>query len=485
MRNKSLHTNILLNIVKQICILIFPLVTVPYASRTLLQDKYGMISFGSSIVSYFSLIASLGISTYAVREGCAIRENKKKFNDFASQIFTINMLSTFIAYILFFVTVLWNVKLFNMRSLLFIQGLSILFTTIGTDWVNTVYEEFLYITLRFAIFQCIAMVLMLVFVKKPEDYLIYAYINLFATVGPNILNVLYCKKFVHIKLVKIREIKEHITPILLLFANTIATTIYINSDITILGFIQDNSAVGIYSLVGKIYTMAKQLVSAFIVAITPRLASYIGNKDFKMYAELLNISFEYLITLLVPIALGIAILSRKLIIIVGGEAYAKGSTALVILSIAMLFAIPAFFLSSSMLILMKRERQFLYITITGAVVNISVNFFAIPGYSYNGAAFTTLLAETVVLFMTLIFTKATARPKCSRRSIISVTIAGFTMGICCQIVLYWNENPYGSFLTAVCIGVSVYIVILWLFKNRVLLDLMERKIFKKGNSIDV
>ncbi|WP_251496872.1 flippase [Otoolea muris] len=485
MQNKSLHTNIFLNIVKQLCILIFPLVTVPYASRTLLQEKYGMISFGSSIVSYFSLIASLGISTYAIREGCAIRENKKEFNNFACQIFTINILSTSISYILFFVTIMWNVKLFNMRSLLFIQGLSILFTTIGTDWVNTVYEEFLYITLRFVIFQCIAVLLMLVFVKEPEDYLIYAYINLFATAGPNVLNMLYCKKFVHIKLVKVRKIKDHIAPVLVLFANTIATTIYINSDITILGFVQDNSAVGIYSLVGKIYTMAKQLVSAFIVAITPRLASYIGNQDLKKYTELLSIGFEYLITLLVPIALGIAILSRKLIIIIGGEAYVKGSTALVMLSIAMLFAIPAFFISSSMLILMRKERLFLYVTIAGAVINISANFFAIPNYSYNGAAFTTLLAEAVVLFMTLIFTKGTVRLRCSKRSIISVMVAGFIMGICCQIVLYWNKSLYSSVIMSVCVGVLAYVVILWLFKNRVLLDLVGKNDFKKGKSVDV
>ncbi len=444
-----------------------------------------MISFGSSIVSYFSLIASLGISTYAIREGCAIRENKKEFNNFACQIFTINILSTSISYILFFVTIMWNVKLFNMRSLLFIQGLSILFTTIGTDWVNTVYEEFLYITLRFVIFQCIAVLLMLVFVKEPEDYLIYAYINLFATAGPNVLNMLYCKKFVHIKLVKVRKIKDHIAPVLVLFANTIATTIYINSDITILGFVQDNSAVGIYSLVGKIYTMAKQLVSAFIVAITPRLASYIGNQDLKKYTELLSIGFEYLITLLVPIALGIAILSRKLIIIIGGEAYVKGSTALVMLSIAMLFAIPAFFISSSMLILMRKERLFLYVTIAGAVINISANFFAIPNYSYNGAAFTTLLAEAVVLFMTLIFTKGTVRLRCSKRSIISVMVAGFIMGICCQIVLYWNKSLYSSVIMSVCVGVLAYVVILWLFKNRVLLDLVGKNDFKKGKSVDV
>lgn len=186
-----------------------------------------------------------------------------------------------------------------------------------------------------------------------------------------------------------------------------------------------------------------------------------------------------------PIALGIAILSRKLIIIIGGEAYVKGSTALVMLSIAMLFAIPAFFISSSMLILMRKERLFLYVTIAGAVINISANFFAIPNYSYNGAAFTTLLAEAVVLFMTLIFTKGTVRLRCSKRSIISVMVAGFIMGICCQIVLYWNKSLYSSVIMSVCVGVLAYVVILWLFKNRVLLDLVGKNDFKKGKSVDV
>ena len=78
----------------------FPLITFPYISRVIQATNYGKINFSNSIVSYFTLIAALGISTYAIREGAGLREKKEKFNEFACQIFSINILTTIISYIL-------------------------------------------------------------------------------------------------------------------------------------------------------------------------------------------------------------------------------------------------------------------------------------------------------------------------------------------------------------------------------------------------
>mgnify|MGYP000842794289 FL=1 len=49
-----------------------------------MPDNVGKVNFGSSFVSYFSLIASLGITTYAIRECSAKRKNKEKscYTDF-------------------------------------------------------------------------------------------------------------------------------------------------------------------------------------------------------------------------------------------------------------------------------------------------------------------------------------------------------------------------------------------------------------------
>ena len=64
--------------------------------------------FSASIINYFVLIAGLGISSYAVREGARVRNDQTKINQFASQMFTINVISTICSYAcLIFFLVIW------------------------------------------------------------------------------------------------------------------------------------------------------------------------------------------------------------------------------------------------------------------------------------------------------------------------------------------------------------------------------------------
>ena len=69
MKDKSLKINAFLNALKQGTTVIFPLIIIPYISRVLGNENYGKINFGSSITNYISIIAMLGVSTYAVVEG--------------------------------------------------------------------------------------------------------------------------------------------------------------------------------------------------------------------------------------------------------------------------------------------------------------------------------------------------------------------------------------------------------------------------------
>ena len=63
MKEKNIKVNAVLNMIKTISSIIFPLITFPYVSRVLMPENIGKVNFGSSFVSYFSLIASLGITT--------------------------------------------------------------------------------------------------------------------------------------------------------------------------------------------------------------------------------------------------------------------------------------------------------------------------------------------------------------------------------------------------------------------------------------
>ena len=94
----SVKKNTLYNLIKTFSSIIFPLITFPYVSRMLGTESIGKINFGSSIVSYFSLIATLGVTTYAVRECSKIKDNREKLGRLASQIMSINVCTSLVAY---------------------------------------------------------------------------------------------------------------------------------------------------------------------------------------------------------------------------------------------------------------------------------------------------------------------------------------------------------------------------------------------------
>ena len=163
MKQKSLKKNSILNVIKTLSSIIFPLITFPYISRVLLPTNVGKVNFGSSFISYFSMIASLGITTYAIRECSAVSNDKEKLGKKSSEIFSINICTTIVAYLLLAITLMTFRKLDVYRTLIIIQSTSILFMTLGADWLNTAMEDFKYITIRTLAFQVLSLILIRIF----------------------------------------------------------------------------------------------------------------------------------------------------------------------------------------------------------------------------------------------------------------------------------------------------------------------------------
>ena len=71
----SIKKNYIYNLINTVSGILFPLITFPYVSRVLLADGIGQVQFFDSIISYISLVTSLGIPLYAVRELARIRDD--------------------------------------------------------------------------------------------------------------------------------------------------------------------------------------------------------------------------------------------------------------------------------------------------------------------------------------------------------------------------------------------------------------------------
>ena len=482
MKKKSVGVNAVLNIIKQCCAIIFPLITFPYISRVLQVENYGKVNFSGSIIGYFYLFAALGIANYAVREGARIRNDKDKIQTFASEVFTINFISTIISYALLFMAIIFWGKLHAYWNILLVQSIGIILTTIGADWINSIYEDYLFITIRYIIIQFLSVCMMLLFVKKPEDYIIYASINVIASAGANIANFFHVRRYINLKITFHPHIKKHAKPILLLFCNALSMQIYVNSDMTILGALKDDYSVGIYSAAVKIYNIIKQVLTAAITVAIPRISALLGQNDYKEYNKLLDRTFHAIVCLVMPAIVGIYMLSYEIICVIGSERYAQGYWTLRILSLALAGAVFANFFNNAILLPNKKEKFFLQATIIAALINISLNFILIPKISYLGAASTTVLAEFIVLFLGVYHARGLYDFKISKRDIISCFFGCLIIILVCEMAKKIIAIILIRIVVSIIFSILLYTAILVLFRNRMaqIIIVKMKKILRKG-----
>lgn len=478
MKKKSLGVNAFLNGLRSVLNLIFPLITFPYVSRVLSVSGIGIYNFSNTYIGYFVLIAGLGIETYAVREGAKYRENNNKIDEFSSQVFSLNMIATLVAYLLLFASLIIFKNLHNYVSCILIFSLQILFTTIGTEWIYTIYEDYTYITVRSIIFKIISIILLFLLVKKPEDYLIYAAITVFSAVGSNLLNFIHAKSFVDIRLTTKTKWRIHLKPILIIFASSVAVTIYVYSDTTILGLIKNDYAVGIYSTSVKIYQMAQGLLSALLTVTIPRLAFLWGQRRVGEYNQVLSKVLDSLGILVLPAAIGLIMLSKEIVLIIASEKYMPSVNSLRIISWAIIFSIFSWIFSDCVLIPAKRENLVLRNTVITAIENIVLNFVLIPFMSYDGTSLSTVIAELTAMIMNGYSCRDIIKPvifkKNTLKNLLDSVVGCMGIVVICLLCDLGFKSLIIKTILSVVLSIVMYGAILVLLKNKNAYSLLNR-----------
>ncbi|BBM16974.1 flippase [Enterococcus avium] len=463
MKEKSIKKNIFLNTARTLLNVIFPLITFPYIARILSPKNIGIYDFSRSINGYFILIAGLGITQYAVREGAFLRNDKKKLEEFSSEIFSINLLSSIVSYLFLFITLFFSSYLKDYQNIILIFSLQILFNTVSVEWLYTIHEDFFYITVRSILVQVVSVVLMFCFVKKPEDYINYAWITTLSSGGAGLFNFFHAKVYCKLKLV-VRNLKQHIPPILILFSNDIASTIYINSDVTVIGFINGNYYVGIYSIAVKIYTMVKQVSKAVILVVVPRLSNYYLTDQQDKYSDILKKVFEIVSLLTFPASMGLIMLRHQIVSIIAGEKYYRSADSLAILAVSLLFSIFATYLVYGFLLVQRKEKDMLRITIISAIVNLILNFLSVPFIQEKGAAISTMISELLVVLLTLKKIDLKYRPSLNKKTIMAITVECLFILLICVVVKKMFNSALIIIVVSAGLSLFVYFVLLYLFK---------------------
>lgn len=462
---RKIKKNFIFNTIKTIMVVVFPLISFPYISRVLGVEGVGRVQYCTSVISYFILFASLGITNYSVREGVKYRGDREKFSKFVREIFTINMVTTVLAYAvlgIFFLAGAFRGK----EDIMLVCSLSILGTTLSIDWLFQAMEEYVYISIRTIFLQALSLLLMFLFVKTEGDALIYTAITVFASKGYCFLNLFHARKYADFHVRGKLEIIRHLKPILIIFGATLSVSIYMNMDVVMLGIFSGDYHVGLYSAAVKVNVVVKNIITSISVVLMPRLVSYLAKGDREKYEALFRQGAELNLFFSVPSAVGLAILSEPIILLFSGEQFLPAVLAGQIMAMRLVFSALDNIFYNQVLIPNGREKEACIGTAAGAVANLLLNTVLIPLFQANGAAVATVISEGVVF----IYFVYAMREIISLKKILSgayrFVIAAAVMGVVVWIGRGILTSAVTQIIVLVPLGAAVYIGIAAGLKKR-------------------
>lgn len=484
-KQKSLKMNFLMNAMLTMSSFIFPLITFPYVSRVLLPEGTGKVTFATSVITYFAMIAQLGIPTYGIRACAKVRDDKEELSKTVHEIFLINLLMTVVAYVLVGISIATVPRFQQDKTLFLIISLTIIFNTVGMEWLYKALEQYTYITIRSIIFKFVALVAMFALVHEKQDYIIYGGITILAASASNIFNFINVHKFITLKPFKHYDLKKHWKAIVVFFAMSCATTVYTNLDSVMLGFMKTDTDVGYYNAAVKIKTILVSIVTSLGVVLLPRASYYIEHDLKDEFYRITKKAIEFVTLIAFPMTLYFIFFAREGIFFLSGDAYEGSILPMQIIMPTLIFIGYTNIMGIQMLVPLGREKVVLYSEIAGAVVDLILNYMLIPKMGAAGAAIGTLAAEAAVWIVQLYALK-TEVVQAYRRIPYTKIIGALSVG---TVITYWVKRiDFGNFITLLISSMLFfggYGLILIMTKEPLVVEILK-SVFKKkeiGNEI--
>ncbi len=465
----SVKKNFIYSTFYQILVLITPLITSPYISRVLGAEGVGIHSYTNSLVTYFTMLAALGVLSYGNREIAQHRDDEKERSKLFWEIELMVISTTCLATIVWlFVSVVYK----SYSLYLLILTIQVIAVAFDISWFFGGLEQYSYIVIKNTICKLASVILLFVCVNDQSDVWIYILILAGSTFAGNVSTWTCLPKF----LVKIEKnelcIKRHYKETLIYFIPTIATSVYTVLDKTMIGLITgSNSVNGYYENATKIVNMAKAVAFTSINSVLGSRISYLfANKKTDEIKEKISFALDYILFMGIGCSLGIIGVAKQFVPWFFGEGFMETVPMLMTLSpIVVIIGISncAGALYYTPAGLRATSTKFI---VTGSVVNFILNSILIPLFSGYGAIIASIVAELVITVLYVRNSNGFLTVQMIAEKIWKKLIAGSVMLI--VIVIMGINREASIVLTGgqIIVGVGVYGIILFIIRDKFLLN---------------
>lgn len=474
----SLKINFIFNFISQILVLIIPLITAPYLARILGAEVNGQISFSSSIVTYFILIASFGFATYGQREIAKYRDDVHQRTLICFEVVILRAIFTAISIAILLIITFANVFDEKYKTFILIESINVLACAVDPTFFYSGVEDFKSTAIKAIVIKVIGIAFIFLFVKTADDAWLYVLFNCCAS--------LIAYLFLWPKIIKtsdkfsLRELnlKRHLWPAFLLFLPTLAVTIYNVIDKTMIGLLATNPDYenGCYEQATKITGMILILITIIHTIYIPRNTYCYANGDYDSLKHNLLFILNYVWLIGTPLICGVAVLAPSLCSWFLGDQYNKSALIMQILSVRYLCVGFGGLVGKAYFTSIGKEYYDTIATTLGAVIDVILNIFFIKMWGAVGASIATAICEFFVALFLLIlaFKKKVITISEFFETGLKKIIATAIMFVPIFFMNQYFEYTIWTFLLITLVGCITYALSLLLIKDKYFNILLQK-----------
>ena len=473
---QSVKVNYILNLINTGTQMLFPLITFPYVCRVIEADGIGQINFFQSIISYISLFTCLGIPMYAIREIARDRSDVVQMNRTAMEILLLHSMLTLVGYAIVAILCLTVPQIQVNIPLFLILSLTIFFTAIGCEWFYQGIEDFKYITIRGLIIKTVSVVLLFIFVKSKTDLLYYGCYTVFGVLGGNIFNFFRLRKYIHRENIIFSElhIKRHIKPVLKVFSFSVVTSIYLQLNTVLLGFLKNALAVGYFAAATKVMQMLLTMSACLGSVMMPRASHLIAENKEDEFNRLIQKSYDFTLAIALPMTIGLILCAPSLIRALCGVKFEHSilpsqiiAPIILMVAISNVFGIQVLFPKGKINI----------VTLCcgiGAVADLLLNLCLIPFFSYIGTSIAYLGAEVATTVSMYFIGRKYIPIIYFKKSHLTYALGCVVMAFALYGLSLLQLPTLTILLLQGCCGVLAYFIILCICKDEMLVQILSK-----------
>jgi len=474
----SLKKNIAISTLYQILLVILPMITAPYIARVLGPDQSGVYDFTNSIQTYFAMFAALGTASYGAREIARVRNDEKRRSVLFWEIELMTVMTSAACILVWFVFIFFA-KQYKVIYLVLTMGL--FSTMFDISWFFAGMEQFTYTVSKNAVCKLAGVILMFLFVKRPEDLLLYIIIITASTMLGNLSMWLYIPRFITKVDFKKLRFRNHFHETLIYFIPSVATSVYTVLDRTLIGTITNNRAEnGFYHYTMQIINIMKALTfSSLNMVLGSRIAYLFAEEKYDEIKERIRDSINYILFMGIGICFGLIGVSGRFVPLYLGPGYDRVVTMLVLMSPIVVIIGVSNCLGSQYYTPSGNRKLSAKFIIIGAIVNLTLNLILIPRYWGYGAIVASLIAETVITVLYFRHCNGYLTADTLFREGWKKLAAGILMLAVIRIIDRFIASDIIALVAEVMAGFAVYCALIVLLRDTFMSEIVMGKMIRR------